>query len=79
MNVAAHQENKNTGKKASREKKRQTTDFRETECCPSVVVQRAAGRNNDWMWRVPGVTGTLGKASSHFHPPQTGSGTAPPR
>ena len=28
---------------------------------------------------VPGVTGTLGKANSHFDPIQTGSGTAPPR
>ena len=28
---------------------------------------------------VPGVTGTLGKANSHFDPTQTGSGTAPPR
>ena len=28
---------------------------------------------------VPGVTGTLGKANSHFNPIQTGSGTAPPR
>ena len=27
---------------------------------------------------VPGVTGTLGKANSHFNPTQTGSGTAPP-
>ena len=28
---------------------------------------------------VPGVTGTLGKANSHFDPTQTGPGTAPPR
>ena len=28
---------------------------------------------------VPGVTGTLGKANSHFDPTQMGSGTAPPR
>ena len=28
---------------------------------------------------VPGVTGTLEKANSHFDPTQTGSGTAPPR
>ena len=27
---------------------------------------------------VPGVTGTLGKANSHFGPNLTGSGTAPP-
>ena len=29
-------------------------------------------------WGVPGVTGTLGKANSHFDPTQTGPGTAPP-
>ena len=28
---------------------------------------------------VPGVTGTLRKANSHFNPTQTGLGTAPPR
>ena len=28
---------------------------------------------------VPGVTGTLGKANSHFNPTQTGLGTALPR
>ena len=28
---------------------------------------------------VPGVTGTLGKANSHFDPTQTGMETAPPR
>ena len=28
---------------------------------------------------MPGVTGTLGKANSHFDPTQTGPGTTPPR
>ena len=28
---------------------------------------------------VPGVTGILGKANSHFNPTQTGLGTTPPR
>ena len=28
--------------------------------------------------RVPGVTGTFGKANSHFDLTKTGSGTAPP-
>ena len=27
---------------------------------------------------LPGVTGTLGKANSHFNPTQMGLGTAPP-
>ena len=56
--------------------RRQATDFKKAVCCPSVGVQGAA---REKMGRVPGVTGTLGKANSHFDPTQTGSGTAPPR
>ena len=49
-----------------------------TVYCLSAVVQEAARRKNGSR-RVPGVTGTLGKANSHFDPTQTGLGTAPPR
>ena len=48
MNVSAHQEEKNEqtkkGKrKAGKKKKRkQATDFEETVCCPTAVVQGAA-------------------------------------
>ena len=46
MNVAAlleKKENENTGKReAGVEERKRPTDFGETECCPSAVVQRAA-------------------------------------
>ena len=74
MNVAAHQKakgNKNTSKKKARE---ETGDrFRETECCLSVVVQRAAWRKNDLIWGVLGVAGTLGNSNSQFDSLQMGS------
>ena len=41
--------------------------------------RRLHGEKMVCMRGVPGVTGTLGKANSHFDPTQTGSGTAPPR
>ena len=47
-------------------------------CCTSAVAQRAARRKMVCARGVPGVTGTLGKANSHFDPTQTDSGTAPP-
>ena len=84
MNVAAHQEKKeshNMGKReAGEEKKNQAIDRKETECCPSVVVQRAERQKNGCMKEVPGITETLGNANSHLlNPPQMGSGTTPPR
>ena len=47
-------------------------------CCTSAVVQRAARQKMVCARGVPGVTGTLGKANSHFDPTQTEWGTAPP-
>ena len=47
MNVAADREekkNENTGKKEAGEKKKQATDFRESEYCHSAVAQRSAQR-----------------------------------
>ena len=76
MNVTAHQETKTGMKKAG--ERRQSTDFRKAVCCSSAVVQTGARRKNGSRG-VPGVTGTFGKANSHFDPIQTGSGTAPPR
>ena len=49
--------------KAGKEKKSQATEFKITECCSSVVVQRAARRKNDCVSGVSCVTGTLGKAN----------------
>ena len=48
MNVAAHQEkekNEKTGKREAREQRRQT-DFKESACYLSAVVQGAARRKN---------------------------------
>ena len=64
-------------RRAGRERKRkQATNFEEAVCCPSAVVQ---GQHSEKMKRGAGVSGTLGKANSHFEPTQTRSGTAPPR
>ena len=48
MNVAAHQDdNEYTSKsKAEEEEIKQSTDCRETECCPSEVDQRPAQQKN---------------------------------
>ena len=80
MNVTAHPKERNeemrmSKRKAGKERK-QATNFKEAVCCPSVVVQGAAQQKN--IWGVPGVTGTLGKANSHFNRAQTRSGTATP-
>ena len=83
MNVAAHQEkkkNEKTGKRKE-EKQRRHADFEEAACYSSAVVQGGGlhGEKMVCVRGVPGVTGTLGKANSHFNPTQTGLGTALPR
>ena len=46
MNVTAQEKNNNkdmkTRKRRAGEKRKQATDFKEVECCPSAVVQGAA-------------------------------------
>ena len=54
--------------------RRRPADFKEAACYPSAVVQGAARRKMVCVRGVPGVTGTLGKANSHFNPTQTGRG-----
>ena len=81
MNVAAHQKkekNEKTGKRKAGEERRQA-DFKQAVCYPPAVVQGAARQKNGLCEEVPGLTGTLGKANSHFYPTQTGLGTALPR
>ena len=81
MNVAAHQEkekNKKTGKRKAGEERRKT-DLKKAASCSSAVVQGLHGEKMVCVRRVPGVTGTLGMANSHFNPTRTGLGTAPPR
>ena len=81
MNVAAQQEkqmNEKTVKRKAGVKRRQS-NFKEDACYLSVVVQGLHSEEMVCVRRVPGVTGTLGKANSHFNPTQTEMGTAPPR
>ena len=76
MNVAAHQEkeeNEKTGKRKAGVRRRQA-NFKEAACYPSAVVQGAARQKNGLCVGVPEVTGTFGKANSHFNPTQTGPG-----
>ena len=75
MNVFAHQEkekNEKTSKGKAGEERRQATDFKEAACCLSAFVQGAALRKTVCVRRMPGVTGTLGKANSHFDPTKLG-------
>ena len=78
MNVTAYQQKKKneetkTGMKKAEERKRQSTNFRKTVCCPTAVVQGVARQKNGSRG-VPVVTGALGKTNSYFDPTQTGSG-----
>ena len=80
MNVAAHQDkekNEKSGKRKAGVERRQAS-FKEAACYPSAVVQGVHGKKMVCVRRVPGVTGTLRKANSHFNPTQMGLGTAPP-
>ena len=76
MNVATHQEKEKNEKTVKRKAgvKRRQANFKEAACYPSAVVQGAARRKNGLREGVPRVTGTLGKANSHFGPTQTGRG-----
>ena len=74
MNVAIHQDKEKNEKTVKRKAgvKRRQADFKEAACYPSAVVQGAARQKMVCVRGVPGVTGTLGKANSHFDPAQTG-------
>ena len=76
MNVAAHQEkekNEKTGKRKAGVERRQA-DFKEAACYLLRWFRRLHGEKMVCMRGVPGATGTLGKANSHFDPTQTGRG-----
>ena len=70
MNVATHQEkekekNEKTGKRKAREDRPLLKRLRAT------LMHSFRGLQGEKMFcvrRVPGVTGTLGKANSHFNP-----------
>ena len=55
------------GKRKAGEERRQA-DFKEAVCYPSAVVQGAVWQKMVCVWGVLRVTGTLGKANSHFNP-----------
>ena len=72
MSVAGHQEkDEKTGKRKAGVERRQA-DFK--EAARQKIVQGAARQKIVCVRGVPGVTGTLGKANSHFDPIQTGWG-----
>ena len=79
MNVAAHQDkekNKKTDKRKAGEDRSILKRLR------AILLRLFKGLHGEKMVcvrGVPGVTGTLGKANSHFDPTQAGLGTAPPR
>ena len=78
MNVAAHQEkkkNEKMGKRKAGEKRRQV-DLKKLRATPSTVVQGLHRKKMVCVRGVPGVTGTLGRANSHFDQTQMGFGTA---
>ena len=67
MNVSAHQEkekNEKVGKRKTGEESRQATVFKETACCSSAVVQGQHSEKMVCVTGVPGVTGTLEKATA---------------
>ena len=70
VNVAAHEIKNYTGKKGAGEKKRQRTDFKETECCFSTIVHKTAPRKNYCMWECPGYLGPSGKPTSISNHPE---------
>ena len=53
---------------SGRRRGEQSTDFRETACCPSAVVVKRARRKMVCVRGANEVTGTLGKANSYFDP-----------
>ena len=77
MNVAAHEEKKKNEKTGKRGNSQPISKKLRAALLRSFRGQH--GEKIVSVKGVPGVTGTLGKAGSHFDPIQTGSGTAPPR
>ena len=83
MNGAAHQEKNEetkTGmKKAGEERKDRQPIFKKLRAALLRSLRGQHGKKNGLCEGMPGVTGILEKANSHFNPTQTGSGTAQPR
>ena len=76
MNVAAHQEkekNKKTGKRKAGVGRRQA-NLKRLRATLLRSFRGLHGKKMVSVRRVPGATGTLGKANSHFDPIQTARG-----
>ena len=82
MNVAAHQKkekkNEKTGKRKSREERRQA-DFKEAACYPSAVVQGTARRKNGLCEGCARGNWDPWEDQQPFRPNPNGLGTAPSR
>ena len=79
MNVATHQEKEKNEKMSKRKEEEDRSILKRLG---ATLLQSFRGLHGEKMLcvrGVPGVTGTLGKANSHFNPTQAGLGTAPPR
>ena len=79
MNVAAHQEKKKNEKTDKRKAGEDRPILKKLLATLLQSFRKLHGEKMVCVRRVPGVTGTLGKANSHFDPTQTGLGTTPPR
>ena len=85
MSVAAHQKKKNekTGKRKAGEERKLLRNRPILKRLRAILLLWFRGLHGVMtivcVRGVPGVTGTFGKANSHFNPTQTGLGTAPPR
>ena len=75
MNAADHQDKEKTGKRKAEEDR----PILNRLCATLLRSFRGLhGKKMVCVRGVPGVTGTLGKANSHFNPIQTELGTVPP-
>ena len=64
--IRKRKEMKKRARETGVKKKKQSTEYRETECCPSAIVQRAAWRKKGCMSGVSGVIGALVKTKNEI-------------
>ena len=76
MDVAVHQ--KKMGKRRQEKRENKCLILKRLHAALLRLFRRQPGEKMASMRRVPGVTGTLRKANSHFDPTETGSETASP-
>ena len=79
MNVASYQEKKKNEKTGKRKAGEDRPILKRLRATLLRSFRGLHGEKMVWVRGVPGVTGTLGKANSHFDPTQMGLGTASPR